>query len=544
METDINNTTTQVDEQPKTTISEEVSNICDLLVAKVDDENNDKKDENNENESNAVGDFVNNDNDNYFKTSHPIMDESNNSQEKENNDENNNNQNIADAQNSVNANLGDLTGEQTESNNQGENEQEEKGKLQSQLENQINDILNSVTDNETPPLESIINNQTNNLLNADLVDISTETEHSDKRTKSEDNKTFQTSIDLSNVSNNTDQESGEPREYSDYELQEALDAMIKKRSLPEKPMRPSLIAYARRICAEKLMREEYDDAIEIDLAVDIMFTSLEEDKKSSHRNTQNEGLNKRLQLTRQKKSEAEKCWNDKIEEQKKLNEAKYTELKKTHQEEKEAFIQEWNDPKTINMYSKPSAKLFQLRSQQKCLALVHDFEGAKIIKSEADLLEKRETADNLKKATRSMKKQYQQLLDRHEREESILSDTSKAAIDKLELDKSKEICSIEATETVLLQKIAMNTPKPRMWDATKSLTKKISSPTVIVPNVRSNSKAKTLANSIMTNRTKTALNSYRVAPASQKLQLKMVDITKSIHDVEISQKIRPRTTMQ
>ncbi|KAK8846190.1 hypothetical protein M9Y10_020196 [Tritrichomonas musculus] len=527
----------------KIEIVAEVTNILDNLVKKTEKSNSSDDEENGNifKTESKVNDIEKSESESPIEN----KDENEDQNEEVNNEISNDNaeaklENVEDKKDNVEEQ--NETDEKDNVEEQNETDEKDKVEAESATNDTVDSIFNepsadSQESNLSGTLESIVHNKISSLVDG-KVDISTETDHRERKVHKK-NKVQDTTNQPEQADTNND--NGD--EYSDKQLQNALDAMLKKKILPDIKMRPSVINYARRICNEKMINEEYDEAINIDTAIDVMFTSMEGTNTDPQKQQMNENVLQRLQMTKGRKEEVEKRWDDKITEQKNINSQKLAELVKTHEKEKSAFVEEWNNPQALVAFSKPSAKLFHLRKQQKTLALVHDFEGAKILKNEADQLEKIETSEGLRKAENSMKNQYMALLDRQKREMACLVDNSKMSIEKLEMQKYKELCSIENTEKVLQSRL-ISSPGSNSNSSSKK-NKLIMNPTVIVPNVNSNSamRSRSLNSSMMISRPRSQVTSYKAVSETWRLKLKLNDINKTIRLVEPVAKNKQNSTL-
>lgn len=556
-------------------IVQEVSNILDNLVKKVE-KSNESDDENPSEDGNIfkteskVNDMEKSEKDNTIERQSEDQKENQNEIENEEQEEDKKEEQKEDKTENQNEDKNENEQKEiqteTQEENSNDNDQEitqenntkmekEKGEIESIISSTAAIIINTpnkeeeeedTNNNNQGVLENIISTNVNTIVTG-KVDISTETDHKEKKESNKKNKEQEQDQDKPNQ-----KEKNNNSKNSETNVQKALDDMLKKKLLPDIKIRPDVIIYARQVCEEKMMNEEYDQAINIDIAIDIMFTSLED--ANVQKQQVNENVVRRLQQTKERKEEVEKNWNDRINEQKKINSQKVLELTKSHEKEKTAFINEWNDPQSLVAFSKPSAKLFHLRKQQKTLALVHDFEGAKILKNEADQLEKRETSEGLRKAESSMKNQYLMLLDRQKREMQCLVDNSNTAIEKLEMFKLKELSSIENAEKVLqsrmtssnsLSSSSSNASISPLSSQSLRKSKLASNPTVIVPNVNSNSSSKSrlLSSSVLNRRARSQMASYKAQSETWRLKLKMNDVSKTIRSVEPAAKNRQTTTL-
>ena len=91
-------------------------------------------------------------------------------------------------------------------------------------------------------------------------------------------------------------------------------------------------------------------------------------------------------------------------------------LEQKHLHEQEDYERSVQAPEFIQTFSKPSEKLLELRRIQKTLALSHEFQKARQVKAEADLLEIQETRIAEQRIARSIKNRYEVLLNHQQQE--------------------------------------------------------------------------------------------------------------------------------
>ncbi|OHT15631.1 hypothetical protein TRFO_13997 [Tritrichomonas foetus] len=313
---------------------------------------------------------------------------------------------------------------------------------------------------------------------------------------------------------------------TEEDLSHALTLMIKRRMLPDPSIRPKVINYAKKLGSRKMLDEEYDEAKQIDLAVDIMFTSIQQDKEQEDIRKQNEVIQKRLEIVIQKRKEIDEKFNAMISEENQYFEEKVEELKEKHFSEIDNFKSVWARPEAIIPFNKPSPQIFQLRKQQKSMALIRDFTNAKVLKKQADNLERKEASQAIKRAEETMKAEYKQLMDRQDREISCLKDNHQKNIANLELNKEKELKAIKNTEQQLKEKL--------------ELTKSMRKPKVMVPILKQKENPNTTG--IITYRTRTQVNKFRNKSETGRLPVKMIDVNRTVNTM--TPKSRRRKAIQ
>jgi hypothetical protein len=110
------------------------------------------------------------------------------------------------------------------------------------------------------------------------------------------------------------------------------------------------------------------------------------------------------------------AWSEKIEAWMADQATRMAVLEEGHKHQLEEFERRWADPIYLVSFNKPSAKLLNLRDRQAKLAITKQFHEAKVVKVEADHLERREAAAAQRRAVASMRIEYEQLLSKQGRD--------------------------------------------------------------------------------------------------------------------------------
>ena len=90
---------------------------------------------------------------------------------------------------------------------------------------------------------------------------------------------------------------------------------------------------------------------------------------------------------------------------------------------------------------------------QKAYAISHDFTNAKIMKMKAESLQKIETLDAQKRALAAMKNEYEQLLEKHRKEDEAGEMNWQRKLETLEMEKKAALKANENLEKQLTLKI-------------------------------------------------------------------------------------------
>lgn len=258
-----------------------------------------------------------------------------------------------------------------------------------------------------------------------------------------------------------------------------------------------------------MLEESYDEATEIDIAIDIMFTSIEDDRIKEDEIIKKNNLQTRMDHVMNKQKETHDKYIDMIADEENRYKEKCKEIAERHINEIENFKDEWRNPDRIKPYNKPSSKLFQLRKQQKAMALLHDFQNAKEVKKMADQLEKQEAEAALQKARETMQIEYQQLVEKQQKEIECLKENHEKNINTIKMSQNKDEELVQNTIQSLKFKMETNKPSKR--------------PKLMVPvkKQRCNTTSQSVPTTgMITYRTRSQLNNYRKESDKARLPLK------------------------
>ena len=100
------------------------------------------------------------------------------------------------------------------------------------------------------------------------------------------------------------------------------------------------------------------------------------------------------------KATLEQVHKQRIENFKKMEKQRIEEMQTEHENQRKDFEADWSRSETLKTFNKPSSKLFQIRSQQRAMAISHDFKNARQLKKIGDQMQKEESQKATKKSTR------------------------------------------------------------------------------------------------------------------------------------------------
>jgi hypothetical protein len=310
----------------------------------------------------------------------------------------------------------------------------------------------------------------------------------------------------------------EPLSPRGQELDAILTKMIKKHVLPDAEVRVDVINFARKKSAKLMLAQEYDEAAEIDMAIDIMFMSIEQDLRDQNSQYQTRLLQDRLAECTAMEQKVSEEWDQIIDNVRQRTAFKLEKLKQCHQEQLDQLESEWSAPEAKIPYSKPSPELLQIRQKQKAYALLHDFPNAKAMKLMAEAHERSEAVEGAKRFTVAVRIAHAQLLERQQREVECLVQNADSVVSLYQIDKERWLSSVGRTRKSLELRITspkiMKRPKvqlPILASRPSSVSSTTTTSSVPTPGM-------------ITTRTRDQLAVYRKSPERRRLDLKPAEV--------------------
>ena len=251
------------------------------------------------------------------------------------------------------------------------------------------------------------------------------------------------------------------RQIERQKLDLALTRMLKRKILPDYEIIADVINYAKQKSEQMIQQEDYDTAGEIDVAIDVMFTHMEQERAIRGDTPEARALRQRLNTCKGAEKSIERKYEMLQEQVKEDARQKMAELEAYHQEEQDIFRENWSRPEAKIPFSKPSAELIEMRKQQQVRAYLHDFKTAKAIQQEAKSLEEKEAAAGAKRFESALKTAYQQLVQRQQREVQCLIENVELQLTNLERMKEKELSTNNTTQKNLEMRLTMKQPPKR-----------------------------------------------------------------------------------
>lgn len=234
--------------------------------------------------------------------------------------------------------------------------------------------------------------------------------------------------------------------YSDEELQKAIDDLLKNNKPPEDDMVPALRRYIESEMTEAALNQKYEYGLQLEKATNILNQVTATDPVAIKSENKRREAEERHATAKEKYDSSVKEWEDRISQYRQEQEKRISELEQEHKRQMNEFEEQWSKPENMLEYNKPSPQLIRLRTTEQNLALQKNFERAKDVKLQADRLQKEEQAEAQKRAVVDMRLAYEALDMRQRREMECLLQHTQSTIELMERERDK--CIIPMSQVV------------------------------------------------------------------------------------------------
>ena len=251
--------------------------------------------------------------------------------------------------------------------------------------------------------------------------------------------------------------------YSNEELEKELKKILKKKQAPSDiTLVKDLQEYTKMKNEEAIDKEDYDYASQLDVIINLLAKAIAIDQATFDNSQKTQQIKNRLETVEQRQQRLKTEFDQKMEYHKKDTQRRLETLEQEQQQELENFEQQWSSAEAMQQYSKPSKELLNIKRRQRQLALAHDFEQAKYLKSLAEELQQKETEAARKRAAEAMKASYLVLLNKQEKERECIIANSERKAKRMETEYQKELNSNEITQKTLQNMMTATPKKPQV----------------------------------------------------------------------------------
>lgn len=203
---------------------------------------------------------------------------------------------------------------------------------------------------------------------------------------------------------------------NDPQFQKAFRDLVDKNKTPPPMFFIPIQRELQRKYIKSLENENYDESERLDSALSITSRQMEEIMLTERHNNEIQEYKERMSASQQELTNKQNEWKKIFAQYQQETADGYQLLMKRHKEEEEDFQKLWGDPSNLVYFNKPSARLLQLRTQQKQLAISKHYAEAKAMKAEVEQLQQIESEEAQKRAVDAMIIAHKAMEDRHQKE--------------------------------------------------------------------------------------------------------------------------------
>jgi hypothetical protein len=227
--------------------------------------------------------------------------------------------------------------------------------------------------------------------------------------------------------------------YSESQLDEFIDVMEHRFVLPPPDARVAVLQLIERRRVTALIEANYDQAGAQEKLRESFRISpqLEEEQLSEDHRV--DALFQRWQSLRRQEQEISERWDSRIDRLIADEREKAEVTHARHQQEQNDFAERWKNPATLVAFTKASARLLQLREQERAMAVARLYAQAKEMKSFADQVQHDETVAAQLRIREQMDADKRTMLKRQEDERQAIETHRTALVNSYLIEKNEEL---------------------------------------------------------------------------------------------------------
>lgn len=269
-----------------------------------------------------------------------------------------------------------------------------------------------------------------------------------------DSKSQQTTRRTSSVS-----EIQEGASYTDEEIELSIQYFKTKHVVPPETMKVEILNYLSERSQDAIDDEEYDKAADYENTRKELLNAFQTLHGQSDSNATIHQLQERLDQVLLQKQAIKDRYEETLNNHQENENRKLELLTRKHENEITAFEEQCQSKEFLQLFTKPSPQLIQLKNQQRSLALAHDFDGAKSFKEKVDQLQVDESLIAQKKVIDTIRQNYQILIEKQTNERNCLLLNSRRKEKTIQKNLRKEIEANILFEKQVRQKIEESSKK-------------------------------------------------------------------------------------
>jgi hypothetical protein len=227
--------------------------------------------------------------------------------------------------------------------------------------------------------------------------------------------------------------------FTEAELDEHIDTMVNRFVPPPPECRSGILQLLNRRRVAALIVSNYDGAELQDKCRDIYTYTMKLEMERMGQDRHIDELFQRWQQLHRDEEEINGRWDARMSEFSQEDQEKYDELTERHRQEVAAFEAQWKDPNYLRPFTKPSARLLQLREQEKAMAVSRLYQQAKDMKQFADKVQRDETAAAQERIALQMGIDREKLLKRQENDRVRHMNHRKTHLWEMDKERNEEL---------------------------------------------------------------------------------------------------------
>ena len=223
------------------------------------------------------------------------------------------------------------------------------------------------------------------------------------------------------------------------ELDQYIEQLVYKCTPPPPELRNQIMQLIERRRVEAVVEGDYDTAEQQDKIASMLNSVVQAEQQKQNEDKTIDKLYGRWQQLTKKQNQIAAKWDKKIQDFIAESDQQKMEMDIAHEQEIDNFLAKWKDPTFLRPFNKPSARLLQLREQEKAMAISRMYAQAKEMKAVADKVQREETQAAQAKIGATMTAERNKLAAKQNKEISTWKTYRNRMIKSMQNDKQKEL---------------------------------------------------------------------------------------------------------
>ena len=228
------------------------------------------------------------------------------------------------------------------------------------------------------------------------------------------------------------------QQYTKDELERGVQ-LLQQRRFPDPAMSAPLNDYIEEKMKECVMRGDYDKADTYQNLQQFLESYVDYEPQMRSREMQQTRNKTKLEQARENYRNLKMRYEALLQNAREDNAKKEQKLLEEQDKEIEDFEKHWRQPEILYPFTKPSPQLLYLRQTETHFALSKSFDRAKMIKKQADRLQKQETREARERAQRAMRLAYSNVEARHRKERDCMRTRNEQLIRTIEAERDQKL---------------------------------------------------------------------------------------------------------